>query len=54
MVKKLLIKLALGVVLDLLIGIATRKFEEAEKDESRKKWMNVLDFLIEAKTIGLP
>lgn len=54
MLKKVLIKLAIGLVLDVLISVATKKFEEAETDHSRMKWLNILEFLSETKTIGLP
>lgn len=54
MVKKLLIKLALGLVLDLLIGIATRKYEDADRPENKEKWLNIIEFLANVKTTGLP
>lgn len=50
----MLIKLAIGLVLDVLLGVATKKFEEAETDHARMKWLNIMEFLSETKQIGLP
>lgn len=54
MMKKLLIKLALGLVLDVLAALAYKRFVEAETDSARMKWQHIMDFLAETKTIGLP
>lgn len=54
MVKKLILKLALGLVLDVLIGVATKKYNEANAPTSKEKWLNIIEFLGEVKHVGLP
>lgn len=54
MLKKLLIKLAIGLVLDLLLGIATKRYQEANHELSRDRWLAIMDFLGEMKIKGLP
>lgn len=54
MMKKLLIKLAIGLVLDLLLAMATKKYSEAQTEGARTKWLNIIEFLGETKTTGLP
>lgn len=54
MFKKLLLSLATNLVLDLLIGMATRKYEDADRPENKEKWLNIIEFLANVKTTGLP
>lgn len=52
--KKLLVKVALSVVVDVLISVAEQRYQDAEKDVSRYRWLNIIEFLNEVKTIGIP
>lgn len=54
MFKAVLIRLALNLVLDLLLALATKKYQESEPDSAdRRRWFLIIDFLSDLKTIGL-
>lgn len=52
--KSLLIKLALGLVIDLLIQVASKKLEDANDPMNAEKWQVIVEFLIQIKRTGLP
>lgn len=54
MIKKLLIKALLSALIDTLLGIATKKYYDANKEENKRKWLNIAEFLSEVKEGGLP
>lgn len=52
--KAILLKLAINVVLDVLLAVATKGYNDADKPENKEKWLNVIEFLTKAKQNGLP
>lgn len=54
MMKGLLIRLALGLVIDLLISIAGKKLSDANDPMNVEKWQVIVDFLNQVKKVGLP
>lgn len=51
--KALLLRLAFGLVLDILIAVVNKKHTEAPTSEAKRPWLFVLEFLISAKADGL-
>jgi len=53
--KKLLVKLATGVVLDVLIQVAQKEYAKEDRTQDHyDRWRTILSFLIDMKTKGLP
>lgn len=54
MMKSILIRLALGVVIDVLISLASKKLQDANDPLNVEKWQVIVDFLLQVKKTGLP
>lgn len=54
MMKTLLIRLALNLVIDLLIELATKKLHNASDPMNVEKWAVIVEFLGNIKRTGLP
>lgn len=54
MMKSLLIRLAMGLVIDVLIQVATKKLQDAKDPMNVEKWAVIVDFLEKVKKTGLP
>lgn len=54
MMKTLIIRLALGLVIDLLVEVATRKRDNASDPLNQEKWEVIVEFLLNVKRTGLP
>jgi len=54
MMKALLLRLALGLVIDVLIQLATKKLQDAKHPMNVEKWQVIVDFLEDVKRTGLP
>lgn len=54
MFKTVLIRLALGLVIDLLVEIATRRRDNANDPLNQEKWQVIVEFLLNVKRTGLP
>lgn len=54
MMRSLLIKLALGLVIDLLISIATKRRDDANDPMNQERWQVIVEFLLNVKRTGLP
>lgn len=53
--KKLLISLAAGLVIDVLLQYAIKQRDEGGSSETHyQRWFTIIQFLVDMKTKGLP
>lgn len=52
--KKLLIRIASGAVIELLLVYAIQRYESVRTQTEKDKWQVIVDFLLDAQKTGLP